>query len=479
MSRLTFLKVMNVSALTLITAVALMLIVPSKATAIPSFGRQVGVSCDVCHTTYPELTPFGRNFKLTGYTMSSGEEKKFPYLPLSGMVLATYSGTKKSIPEEANEGTGDGGGPEGGGTSGMVLGTKQMGGGEEADFPKNRRALIPELVSIYYGGRILPNLGAQIQVNYDRVENTFHIEMTDIRFANITTFLGKSLIYGLTLNNNPTVQDVWNSTPVFGFPFLSSSVVPTPMMTKIDMSLASQVGGLGAYAFWNDLIYGEFTLYRTTDNGITQPLGAGEKIDNVVKGVAPYWRFALQREWDKHSFEIGTYGLSAKIFPTDFTEGPAERFTDIAFDAQYQFIGDPHIVTLHATYIHEKQNWDASYPMGSAASQSTKLKTFKANAIYSYKRRIVGAIGYFSITGSTDEMLYTAGPITGSRAGSPDSRGFVFELDCLPFKDTQNTRVGVQYTAYSKFNGAKDDYDSFGRNASDNNTLFVFFRQML
>lgn len=478
MPRLTFLKVMNVLALTLVAVVTAMLIMPSKASAIPSFGRQVGVNCDACHTTYPELTPFGRSFKLTGYTMSGGEEKKFPYLPLSGMFLATYSGTKTSIPEKANEGMGEGDTGEGGGTGGMSLGAKQMGGEEEADFSKNRRALIPEIISLYYGGRILPNLGAQVQVNYDRVENTFHIEMTDIRFANIGTLFGKNLIYGLTLNNNPTVQDVWNGTPVFGFPFLTSRVVPAPMMTMVDMSLESQVGGLGAYVFWNDLIYGEFTLYRTADNGITQPLGAGEDIAKVVKGAAPYWRFALQRDWDRHSFEIGTYGLSARIYPGGFTEGPADRFTDIAFDTQYQFIGDPHIVTLHATYIHEKQNWDASYSMGSAASQSTKLKTFKANAIYSYKRRIVGAIGYFSTTGSTDEMLYAPGAITGSRTGSPDTRGFVYEIDFLPFKDTQNTRVGVQYTAYSKFNGTKDDYDGFGRNASDNNTLFVFFRQM-
>jgi len=31
-------------------------------------------------------------------------------------------------------------------------------------------------------------------------------------------------------------------------------------------------------------------------------------------------------------------------------------------------------------------------------------------------------------------------------------------------------RVGLQYTGYSKFNGASSNYDGFGRNASDNDT---------
>ena len=37
-----------------------------------------------------------------------------------------------------------------------------------------------------------------------------------------------------------------------------------------------------------------------------------------------------------------------------------------------------------------------------------------------------------------------------------------------------NLRLGAQYTAYTKFDGAKDNYDGNGRNAKDNNTLFLF-----
>jgi hypothetical protein len=35
-------------------------------------------------------------------------------------------------------------------------------------------------------------------------------------------------------------------------------------------------------------------------------------------------------------------------------------------------------------------------------------------------------------------------------------------------------RVGLQYTIYDKFDGASSNYDGTGRNASDNNTLYLF-----
>lgn len=41
--------------------------------AIPSFARQTGLACDVCHTVFPHLTPFGRNFKIHGYTYDYSE----------------------------------------------------------------------------------------------------------------------------------------------------------------------------------------------------------------------------------------------------------------------------------------------------------------------------------------------------------------------------------------------------------------------
>ena len=52
-------------------ALALAVIATSAtpARAVPSYARQTGQECIACHVSFPELTPYGRYFKLTGYTI--------------------------------------------------------------------------------------------------------------------------------------------------------------------------------------------------------------------------------------------------------------------------------------------------------------------------------------------------------------------------------------------------------------------------
>src|ERR1700731_5307551 len=67
-----------------------------RANAVPSFSRQTGLACNVCHSNPPELTAFGRLFKLNGYTLIEKkadvtiEDKDLKinrYFPLSVMLL--------------------------------------------------------------------------------------------------------------------------------------------------------------------------------------------------------------------------------------------------------------------------------------------------------------------------------------------------------------------------------------------------------
>src|ERR1700741_5269972 len=64
-----------------------MLLLPEGARAIPLFNRQTGQNCVSCHAggQFPELTPYGRLFKLTGYTI--GERA----VPLSAMAVGSYA----------------------------------------------------------------------------------------------------------------------------------------------------------------------------------------------------------------------------------------------------------------------------------------------------------------------------------------------------------------------------------------------------
>jgi hypothetical protein len=240
--------------------------------AVPSFARQTGITCNVCHTAFPELTPFGRHFKLTGYVISKSEKPyEFPP-PVAGMLQLSLTHMTKDLPR----------------------GSIEDNWATYVTSSDNNVISLPQQASLFYGGKVYDHFGALVQGTFDGAGNDFFLDNTDLRYAANTTVAGKNLILGLHVNNNPTVQDIWNSTPAWGFPSASSSVAPTPAAgTVIDGVLAQQVGGIGAYAYWTDLIYGEFALYRTTDDGITKPLGAGTPTDTVVDNAVPYWRLAL------------------------------------------------------------------------------------------------------------------------------------------------------------------------------------------
>jgi len=57
-----------------------------------------------------------------------------------------------------------------------------------------------------------------------------------------------------------------------------------------------------------------------------------------------------------------------------------------------------------------------------------------------------------------------------SASNSPDTTGWIAEAIYVPWL---NTKLSLQYTAYSKFNGGGTNYDGVGRNASGNNTWYA------
>ena len=84
-------------------------------------------------------------------------------------------------------------------------------------------------------------------------------------------------------------------------------------------------------------------------------------------------------------------------------------------------------------------------------------------------------MGAFDTHGSANAVIYA-----DNRTFKPDSSGLTFQLDATPFGDRAqpqrrlNVRVGLQYTLYTRFNGARSDFDGAGRRASDQNTLRAF-----
>jgi hypothetical protein len=349
--------------------------------------------------------------------------------PLSVMLQTSYTSTKKALP-----------------------GTQ------------NGTVLFPDQLSLFTGGEITPHVGGFLQVTFDPQTGQLGVDNADFRFATHASILAKRATLGVSLNNNPTVQDIWNSTPAWGFPYASSAVAPVPAAaTLVDGTLAQQVAGLTAYTMWNDRVYGEAGVYRSAPLGVHRPLDS--TATGVIKGAAPYWRVALPNVWGRNYLSVGTYGLAASVYPAGVV-GPTNRFTDIAVDLAYMHTFGANSFTLDGTWIHERQTWSA----GGAANATNTLRTFRMDAMYHIGQRWAFTLAPFVTTGTSDSVLYAPAPVEGSRTHSPKNDGLIAEVDVMPW---QNLRLQFQYVAYDQFNGSSSNYDGFGRRASDNNTLYI------
>lgn len=416
---------------------------------IPSFSRQTKLACSACHYQFPQLTPFGRLFKLNGYTLTglqtigqpadtSGREtlELAPIPPAAAMVVTSLTRTTKAQPASQNNTT---------------------------EFPQQ--------FSLFLSGQVTPNIGAFTQFTYAAVDNSFGIDNVDLRYATHLSLADRDMLFGLTVNNNPTVQDVWNTTPAWGYPFIGSDVAPSPLAaTVVEGTLGQSVVGLGAYSLWNSLLYTELSVYRSAPQGSHEPLDS--TATNATKGVTPYWRVALQHQFADTYAMLGTFGLASQLYPTGIT-GPTNNFTDVGVDAQLEHKLGAMMLIGRTAYIHEhaRLNGDLSQATPTASEVANSLNSFKANVSLMPSLRSALTLGYFTTTGTTDPLLYAPAPVLGSGTGSPNSSGLTGEVAFNPW---QNTRLGLQFVAYQKFNGASNGYDAAGRNASDNNSLYAY-----
>ncbi len=434
-------------------AVAVLGFATGAAQAVPSFARQTGQACVACHVSFPELTPYGRWFKLSGYTIGVRQA-----IPIAAMAQVGVTSIKNN-----DDGTGTG-----------------------TDVTARNHRLVLNGASLFLAGKATDNLGGFVQYTFSENYGTdgtkvghSGIDNTDLRWVGR---LGSEsddvvkLLYGLTLHNNPTAQDAWNSTPAFGFPFTASPTAVGPTAgTQIEGALGQQVAGLGVYGFYDRTWYGEVTAYRTAD-GVFSVLRHGQDIGTSggvsrLQGYNPYVRVAYNKEWGAQSLMLGAFGLRVNRYVDNLDPNSGtDRFTDRGIDAQYQYISNPHTFTAQARYVKERLDWRTSFAQGATSNASDTLDTTQLKATYYYEHQYGVTLSPFLSRGSADAMLYPSGAVTGSGNGKPDSRGYVVELDYLPL---QGVRLMLQYTGYTRFNGGGSGYDGVtARSPRDNNTVF-------
>ncbi len=448
------------------------------AHALPSFALQTEQACTACHLNVGELTPTGRKFKLFGYTQGKSA------MPLS--MTATVSATHVRS------------------TSSSV--------DASVTLPKNGE-VIPEDVNFYAAGKFLDHAGANLKWTASvantnpmygssgvqtgsRVGRDLFLDASDIRYAKQDTMGSHALIWGVTLNNAPGVQDLWSTTPVHAFPYRTSSLLnawgigqfgPTPML---DGGLSSQVVGLGAYAMLDEHVYVEFSNYQGTNVGVSA-LQLSGPVNTLNSKANPYWRLAWSQVNGNDAYMLGAFGMITRLARDPFVAGSASgKYTDIGIDTQFQHITDTHSISAQATYIQEQVAWGARSVGRSHDSETSNLRTFKTKLTYDYARKIGASIFRFASNGSVDNLYwsYNADPtvVTGacnqknslltycSATGTPKTSGVGFELYYVPWR---HVHVALQQTFYQNFLGGASFVDNSSGNtraASDNNLTYLY-----
>jgi hypothetical protein len=138
-----------------------------------------------------------REFKIVGYTQTGGEGLA-SRIPLSAMLLGSFTNTGSSQPA-----------------------------GAAPHFEANNNFALDQ-ISIFFAGRVTDFAGAFVQGTYSGVDKAFLLDNTDLRFTMSLSIADTPLRIGRSINNGPTVQDPFNSTPVWMFPFASSALARTP-----------------------------------------------------------------------------------------------------------------------------------------------------------------------------------------------------------------------------------------------------------
>jgi hypothetical protein len=358
-----------------------------------------------------------------------------------------------------------------------------------------------------------------VQITYDnyaaqnadgRYVGHTNADNVDIRYADRFISDQQDLIFGFSANNNPSVTDPWNTAAAW----MQYVPVPSPGSSRfIDgnapypgYGAGGNIAGINAYLFWNRMVYAELGGYRTA-KGLFSPFSAGLDDAGItrLRGINPYWRLALNHEWGAHSLMLGAAGMTAKVYdnPLDTSDpNSVHQFRDLSLDAQYQFLLDPHSLTAQLVWTANRHRVpgflagqasafaDASGNALAASNIEDTTHVLRAKLTYVYQALYGGSVGWFNLSGNTDTANQSSGydPSTlsitsdpgagapsmrvgGNLSGNPGTRGGTLEAFWTPL---QNLRLGAQYTLYERYNGASHNYDGFGRNASDNNSLFVY-----
>ena len=452
-----------------LTSVVGGLAMSANAWALPSFARQTGWSCATCHTSFPQLTPMGRMFKLMGFTTTNLQPQQKVEGKLGhtvGLLIPRISQFSIFVQAAATH----------------VAGGQQVLGGYAATraggshVSSNNNIEAPQQVSLFYAGALSPHVGDFLHITYGG-DNGGGFGFDDSSVVHTRAYSlapENTLIVGEDVNNTPTAMDVWNTSTDWNSPFYFSNytafgAVPTTFIANTagaNMPLIAP----GAYvadifganrANW---LYADFDVYTNSEGTRTGPNAGGTFAPGgstpamgELAGPAPYIRLAYQHDWSNWNWEVGSYDMWSRVYATP-TGNAVNHFNDYDLDSQLQWlnINDNNNLTVRMNFIHEDESFAASQIGTETSVGHGQLNTLDLNATYWWHDRYAAQGGFQDATGTANALFWGQGPTNAAGAtiwsnnGSPNSSDEWVEASYLPW---WNMRFSVRYTFFNEFRG--------------------------
>lgn len=438
-----------------------------KAKAIPSFSRQTGLSCDVCHTVFPHLTPFGRDFKLHGYTYDYSKLIKFSrdqykqqakeegFLPnlavnqipmLSLRVKSQYS---------------------------------HMQGG--SSVPSKTKLNLVKGSSLYFAGEIAPDIGTFTELTGINDEGgSLTLGGFDLALIGPDEKLGPyNLTFGVRAEDMVGFSDPTNTVGNWGallHGFLGGmssrnrffeAFAPSPLEGG---EIYGMLGG-----FTHGGLYAALGLYHPTSGQVgktsptyvvlTDPGSASATFDGT-SNVDEYARLAyFFPEFDHIYTEIGTFGyfghedMSASEAPNPNGQY-ADSVREYGIDGQLQYIDSHNLFEIFASFIHDRNGSFYGHDISNGDQlingSAVAANNLSINADY-YYNRTYGIYAKYSYQHSSElKDLNVSGEAVG--------------LSWYPY---QNVNLRLEEDFYNKDN---PDVAATGGNASDYDTTKVMLQ---
>lgn len=401
----------------------LMLLFSAGAQAIPAYARQTGSTCADCHAgSYgytsggangPNLTPYGMQFKMNGYTDTDTDGQGFK-LPLSAQVIAAHTAPA-----------------QGKGHSALT----------EAD--------------LYIAGRVSDNVGGFIKVENDHQGQGSHyqtkLSSLDLRFVvKDLKLAGKDTLLGVTVNNSPGFTDpvaILPGATYFGPPGSTGGTALNPLNTN---GLASRVIGASVYTLFDKNWYGELGSYRDLPTSLRDRLGYHNDDPGRLSDTV-YGRFAYMKDWKRQFFSAGLVGLTTKRQLPE--TAPSDTLTDLGYDLSYQYLGNrENIVQLSYVNIFEHRKYGSIFSAnGFEALNRGVVHDQEIDATYTFKQQFGFQFGHLISTGTSDVARFG---LTG-----PDTTVNSYTLFWTPFGRDEswltlaNLRLSLSWFRFTKLSG--------------------------